>query len=120
MTELLPVETEVRTLLFCSMSMRVEPEGPAVPPLTRPADAPVNVTVPTFAKGTREPPDSKSSTIHSALYSQSAGWPLKVCDTVLPFVLFLIVTEPPVLEVAVTVTVTLSPAEKLMPEKSYA
>ena len=114
------VETEVRTLLFCSMSMSVEPDGPTVEPLVVVADAPVKVTVPKFAKGTRELPDSKSSTIHSALYSQSDGWPENVGETVWPFEWFVIVAVPPVLDVAVTVTVTLSPAEKLMPEKSYA
>ena len=118
MTELPLVETEVRTLLFCSMSMRVAPDGPTVEPLTVPADAPVKVTVPKLAKGTRELPSSKSSTIHSALYSQSEGWPEKVWVTDVPFELFLIVAVPPVLVVAVTVVVTESPAEKLIPEKS--
>ena len=118
MTELPLVETEVRTLLFCSMSMRVAPDGPTVEPETVPADAPVKVTVPKLAKGTRELPSSKSSTIHSALYSQSEGWPEKVCETVFPVDWLVIVAVPPVLEVAVTVTVTVSPAEKLIPEKS--
>ncbi len=113
-------ELEVSTLLLCSMSMSVAPDGPTVEPLLVVADAPVKVTVPKLAKGTSEPPDSKSSTIHSALYSQSAGWLENVCVTVLPFVLFVIVAVPPVFEDAVTVTVTVSPEEKVMPEKSYA
>ena len=41
-----------------------------------------------------------------------------MCETDVPFELFLIVATPPVLEVAVTVAVTESPAEKLMPVKS--
>ncbi len=117
MTELEPVETEVRTLLFCSMSMSVAPVGPTLEPLFFTADAPVNVTEPKFANGTR-PSDEKSSTIHSASYSQSAGWPENVCETVLPVDLFAIVAVPPVFDEAVTVTVTVSPGEKLMPEKS--
>ena len=114
------VETEVRTVLLCSMSMIVAPDGPTDVPAVVVADAPVKVTVPKLAKGTSEEPSSKSSTIHSALYSQSEGWPEKVCETVLPLLLFVIVAVPPVLDVAVTVTVTESPAEKVMPEKSYA
>ena len=117
-TESEVVETEVSTVLSCSMSMRVEPDGPTVEPLFVVADAPVKVTVPKLAKDTREPPDSKSSTIHSALYSQSDGWLENVCVTVLPFVWFVIVAVPPVFDDAVTVTVTVSPAEKVMPEKS--
>lgn len=116
MTDELDAEQEVRTLL-CWMSMIVAPEGPDEPDEDV-ADAPVKVTVPKLAKGTRPPPDSKSSTIHSASYSQSAGWPEKVCVTDVPFELFLIVAVPAVLEVALTVVVTESPAEKLMPEKS--
>ena len=111
------VETEVSTVPLCLMSMRVAPEGPTEP-LEVPADAPVNSTVPKLAKGTRELPSSKSSTIHSALYSQSEGWPENVCETDLPVLTFVIFAVPPVLDVAVTVTVTVSPAEKEMPEKS--
>ena len=44
--ELLGMLTEVRTLLFCSMLMMVAPETPVDPPVERPADAPVKVTVP--------------------------------------------------------------------------
>ena len=116
-TEVEEAEQDVRTLLLCSMSMIVAPDGPTEPE-DEVADAPVKVTVPKLAKGTRPPFDSKSSTIHSASYSQSEGWPEKVCVTVVPFELFLMVAVPPVLEVAFTVVVTESPAEKLMPEKS--
>ena len=105
--------------MFWRMSTRPAPEGPT-DPLLVPAFAPVKVTLPKLAKGTRPSLDEKSSTIHSALYSQSDGWPENVCETVWPFEWFVIVAVPPVLDVAVTVTVTLSPAEKLMPEKSYA
>ena len=118
---LLPLaDALVSTRPFCSMLMIVAPDGPTDEPLLVPADAPVKVTVPKLAKGTSELPSSKSSTIHSASYSQSEGWPEKVCETVLPLELFVIVAVPPVLDVAVTVTVTESPAEKVMPEKSYA
>ena len=41
-----------------------------------------------------------------------------MCVTDVPFELFLTVAVPPVFEVAFTVVVTESPAEKLMPEKS--
>jgi hypothetical protein len=119
-TELDDAEQLVRTLLLCSMSIIVAPDGPTVLPDDVVATALENVTVPKSAKGTRLLPDSKSSTIHSASYSQSEGWPEKVCVTEVPLVLFLIVAVPPVLEDALTVTVTESPALKLMPEKSYA
>ncbi len=81
-TELSVVETSVMTWLFCSMSKMDAPGGPTVEPLLVVADAPVNVTVPKFAKGTREPPESKSSTIHSAFVSQRAGWSENVFETV--------------------------------------
>ena len=61
--------------------------------------------------------------IHSALYSQrlpSEASPLNVWVTVVPLVLFVILAVPAVLEVAVTVTVIESPAEREIPEKSYA
>lgn len=52
------------------------------------AVAPVNVTVPKFAKGTRAPPDSKSSTIHSALSSWRALLcEVKVWVTDFPFII---------------------------------
>ena len=80
MTEEPLAETDVSTRPFCSMLIIVAPEG-VVEPLERPADAPVNVTVPQLARGTRPPPSSKSSTIHSAFSWQSAGWPENVWET---------------------------------------
>ena len=119
MTLELEVETLVSVLPFCWMSMMFALPG-ATLLLAVFADAPVKVTVPKLAKGTSEEPSSKSSTIHSALYSHSDGWPENVCVTVLPLLTFVIVAVPPVFDDAVTVTVTSSPAEKVMPEKSYA
>ena len=112
------VETEVRTLLFCWMSMSVEPDGPTVEPLVVVADAPVKVTVPKLAKGTSELPSSKSSTIHSASCSHSADDEVIDFDTVLPFELFVITAVPALVLVAVTVRVTESPGLNVMPEKS--
>lgn len=92
------------------------PVTPTVVPLLT-ALAPVNVTVPKLAKATCDPPDSKSSTIHSALYSQREPREAsleKVWVTVFPVVLFVIFAVPPVLEEAVTVTVTLLPAGLLV------
>ena len=100
--------------------MSSAPDGPTVEPLMVPAAAPVNVTLPKSANGTSPSVVLKSSTIHSASYSHSAGWPENVCETVWPVDSFVISAVPPVVDVAVTVTVTESPAEKLMPEKSYA
>lgn len=56
-------------VLPCSISIISAPVTPTVEPLLT-AEAPVKATVPKLANETREPPDSKSSTIHSALYSQ--------------------------------------------------
>lgn len=69
------------------------------------AEAPVKVTVPKSAKGTRALPDSKSSTIHSALSSWRA-WlcEVKVWVTVVPLDTFSTTAVPAVVEVAVTVT----------------
>lgn len=117
MTEEPETEELVRTLLFCLMSIRVAPEGVTVPedPL---AEAPVKVTVPKLANGTREPPEEKSSTIHSALSScRACDWPVKVWVTEVPFDTFLTTAVPAVVEVAVTVTVMVSPAEMLIPLK---
>lgn len=63
---------------------------------------------------------SQTSTIHSALVSQSVPStpPVKVWVTVLPLVLLVMTALPEVVEEAVTVRVTLSPAEKVMPLKS--
>lgn len=64
--------------------------------------------------------NSQTSTIHSAFVSHSVPStpPVNVWVTVLPLVLFVMTALPEVVEVAVTVRVTLSPAEKLMPLKS--
>lgn len=63
---------------------------------------------------------SQTSTIHSAFVSQSVPStpPVNVWVTVLPLVLLVMTALPEVVEVAVTVRVTLSPAEKVMPLKS--
>ena len=119
MTDELLVDTLVSTLLLCSMSMVFAPLGPTLP-LAVFALAPVNVTVPKLANGTRLSPSSKSSTIHSASCSHSAELDVMLLDTDLPFVLFVITAVPEVVEDAVTVSVTESPALKVMPEKSYA
>ena len=71
-------------------------------------------------EGFASPFDSKSSTIHSAFCSQSAAEEVRSCETVCPVDVFSITAVPAVVDVAVTVTVTTSPAEKEMPEKSYA
>ena len=113
------VDTEVSTRPFCSMLMIVEPAGVVVPLAVR-ADAPVKVTVPQFASGTSELPDSKSSTIHSAFSWQSAGCPEKVCETVWPVERFSIVAVPPVRLVAVTETWIWLPGLSEMPVKSCA
>lgn len=82
------------------------------------ADAPVNVTVPKFANGTRESPSSKSSTIHSASCSQSAEDEVMDLVTVWPLELLVMTAVPALVLDAVTVNVTESPALKEMPEKS--
>lgn len=110
-------EEEVRMTLFCSMSMRVALPGP-IEPVVVVAEAPVKTTEPKSAKPTSEPPSSKSSTIHSVFCSQSALVEVICWVTVTPVVLFSMTAEPEVVEDAVTVTVTVSLEEKLMPEKS--
>lgn len=113
------VETEVRTLpLELSMSMMVEPEGPTVVPEFSVACAPENVTDPKLAKGTSPPFSSKSSTIHSASCSQRAYEEVRDLVTVLPVVTFSMTAVPAVLEVAVTVSLIVFPAEMGMPLKS--
>lgn len=106
------------------MSMIVAPVVPTVPELPV-AEHPVylksalkviignkedltKVTVPKSAKVTRELPSSKSSTIHSALYSHKSPStpPEKVCVTVVPVDTFSMTAVPAVVLVAVTVTVT--------------
>lgn len=77
-------ELELRTWPFRLMSMRITPEGPTLEPLSV-AWGPVKVTK--LAKFTREPQDSKSSTIHSALTSPRLPCVLLgeiVSETVLP------------------------------------
>ena len=76
--------------------------------------------MPQFANGTSEEPSSKSSTIHSASCSHSADEEEMLCEPVWPFELFVMTAVPLVVDDAVTVSVTLSPAENEMPEKSYA
>jgi hypothetical protein len=63
---------------------------------------------------------SQTSTIHSAFVSQSVPStpPVNVWVTVLPLVLLVMTALPEVVEAAVTVRVTLSPAEKEIPLKS--
>ena len=112
-------DTEVSTRPFCSMLMMVAPDGVSEP-LARPADTPVNVTVPQLARGTRELPSEKSSTIHSAFSWQSAGWPENVCDTCWPVEWLMSVAVPPVSEVATTDAVIESPAWRVNPVKSCA
>lgn len=78
----------------------VAPETPTEP-LEVVAEAPVNATEPKSAKVTRALFSSKSSTIHSALYSQrepSEASLEKVCVTVLPVETFLMVATPAVLD----------------------
>lgn len=112
------METEVKTWLFCSMSIMVEPEGPTVDPELVVATALEKVTVPKLAKGTREPFSSKSSTIHSAFSSHKAEEELRDLVTVCPVETFSMTAVPDVVEEAVTVVVMTSPALMEMPEKS--
>jgi hypothetical protein len=116
-TELLVVETEVKTLLFCSMSMMVAPEGPTVPEEVV-ASAPLKVTDPKLAKGTRLEPSSKSSTIHSAFSWQRAEEEVSDLVTVLPVETFSITAVPALVLLAVTVSLIVLPAEMEIPEKS--
>lgn len=75
------------------MSRMLAPAG-VTDPEEPVAEAPVNVTVPKFANGTRPPLDEKSSTIHSALSScKAALCPLKVCVTVCPLDTFCYMLE---------------------------
>lgn len=102
------------------MSRSVVPDGPIVVPETVVAEAPVKVTVPKFAKGTRLLPSSKSSTIHSAFSKQSAGIDANVWVTVLPVVTFSMTAVPDLVVEAVTVSLITLPAEMGMPLKSTA
>lgn len=118
-------EHEVRILLFCSISRMVAPLTPTVEPSWM-AEQLVNSTVPKSANGTSEHElpshSSKSSMIHSALYSQSepSVTSEKSCVTVSPVVKFSITADPEVVLVAVTVILISSPSEMEMPEKSSA
>jgi hypothetical protein len=103
------------------MSIIWVPETPTVPALVT-AEAPVNLTDPKSAKETKDPPSSKSSTIHSALVSHKVPVlpsPLNECVLLFPEELFKTVAFPPVLLLAVTVTVIESPSLMVKPEKSY-
>ena len=101
---------DVKTSLFCLISKIVAPLTPTVPLLVV-AEAPVKVTLSKSAKGTSPPLDEKSSTIHSALVSQRlALWLLKVCETDFPVDWFWMTAVPPVLLLAVTVILIVSPA----------
>jgi hypothetical protein len=116
-TTLLPLMDVVEsTLLFCSMLISVALDVGDWPL----AVAPVKVMVPKLESGTSELPSSKSSTIHSAFSWQSDGWPVNEWVTVWPDVWLMIVAEPAVRLVAVTVVVIESPAWMVMPEKSEA
>jgi len=79
--------------------------------------APVKVTVPKSANGTKELPEVKSSTIHSAFSPQRVPlfWLVKVCEAVSPVLTFSKVVTPPVVLVLVTVTLITLPAATLMP-----
>jgi hypothetical protein len=99
------------------MSIVLAEPGPTEPEPVD-ADAPVKVTVPKLESGTRELPSSKSSTIHSASCWQSADEEVIDLETDWPFELFLITAVPDVVDLAVTVRVTESPALNEMPEKS--
>lgn len=103
------------------MSKIVAPAGVTVPELVV-AEAPVNSIVPKFAKGTNSQSlpshSSKSSTIHSALVSQSLAVDVTVLVAEVPLLLFLMVKVPSVVLITVAVTVTESPAETEKPEKS--
>lgn len=115
---MVPTKAQLVKTLFCSISMIVAPVRPTVvPDLT--AEAAEKVTVPKSAKETRLLPSSKSSTIHSALYSQREPREaslVKLWVTVTPVEVFTIVATPAVLEDAVTVTLITLPAASVMPE----
>lgn len=123
MTSVDDAEQSVRTVPLWVISMIVASEGVTVAPFWT-ALTSVKVTVPKSAKGTRVQVvvvhSEKSSTIHSASYSQSepSDTSVKVSDTVSPVVRFSMTALPEVLLVAVTVIVMESPTEMLMPEKS--
>lgn len=112
-------EALVNTSPFCSRSIMVAPAGVVVPEEVV-ACALVKVTVPKSAKGTKEEPSSKSSTIHSAFSWQRWAEEVRALETVWPRLTLVIVAVPEVVEEAATVTVTVSPASMVMPVKSVA
>jgi len=99
--------------------------APDTPRLEDPVEATVLVKVTglKLAKLTCDPPDSKSSTIHSAFCppraAEEEGAETDVL-TLLPVLSFVKTTVPVVEEVAVTVTEMVLPAEMVIPEKSMA
>lgn len=112
---------EVWTVLLCLMFRIEAPDTPTVLPELVVTLAPVKVTVPKLANGTRELPCEKSSTIHSASVSQSlAVWPEKECVTVLPVLRLVRVTEPALVLVALAVILIWLPAAMGKPAKLYA
>jgi hypothetical protein len=98
------------------MLVRAAMSAPYVVPVGPVAYAFVNVTVPQLTRGTCAPFCVKSSTIHSACIPHRAFVEDRVCVTCWFFELFLIVAVPVVLLVAVTETVTESPASNVMLE----
>ena len=84
---------------------------------------PLFVIASSFVKTTGEvgetiPPDARTSTCHSASCSHNAAVEVSFLDTDTPFDVLLMVAIPAVFDVAVTFSVTESPALKLIPEKS--
>lgn len=110
-------EAEVKTLLLCLISRMEAPEGP-IDPEEVVALASEKTTLSKLAKGTRELPSSKSSTIHSAFSWQRAAVEVRDLVTVFPVVLFSMTALPALVVEEVTVTVISSPALMSMPEKS--
>lgn len=113
MTVLPEAATPVKTLLLCSMSKISAPVVSTVAPELVPAVAPVKVTAPKFANATRLFPCWKSSTIHSAFWPPRTALEVggvKLLDTLLPVVLFVMVTTPAFEEVDLTRREMVSPA----------
>jgi hypothetical protein len=118
----LSIVTLVKTWLSCLISITIALSRPSVE-LAVEAEQPVNVTLPKSAKATSDPPLSKSSTIHSAFWpprSEEELGALSDLDTVSPVDSLFIVTFPLLRELAWMVTVMTSPADREIPEKSYA
>jgi hypothetical protein len=85
--------------------------GPIVAQEIIVTDVPVKVAVPMLAKGMRPPPELKSSTILSAVYSHTAANKVVFLVTVLPFVLFLITA---VLDLVVAAVDTTGPLRRVL------